>query len=100
MELLPETQTLLTQVEELSGLPVEILQDAEQPYLARITRAKPGVPAHLLRINPTLVAPDYLIVYECAFIVRMYALPPDERREFADMPAGRWVPWESLVTVN
>lgn len=89
MELLDETQAVLARVEALTGQPVEILRDAELPYLARITRARAGTPAHILRVNPTLGAPDYLIIYECAFIVRLYETPPDERREFSGAATGR-----------
>jgi hypothetical protein len=89
MELRPETRETLQRVEELSGKPVEIIQDASQPHLARITRARQGVPSHLLRVNPSLGEPDYLIVYECGFILRLYELPPEERREFAGAAQAR-----------
>ena len=88
MELRPETQDVLSQVEELTKTPVDIIEDAEQPHLARITRAHGGASSHLLRVNPTLGAPDYLIVYECGFILRQYQLPPEQRREFGGTAQG------------
>ena len=88
MELRSETQEVLRHVEELTQTPVEIIEDALQPHLARITRARSGVPAHLLRINPTLGEPDYLIVYECGFLLRTYQTPPEQRREFGGTAQG------------
>jgi hypothetical protein len=89
MNLRPETQEILRRVEDVTGIPVEIIQDTHQPHLARITRARRGVPTHILRVNPTLGDPDYLIVYECGFILRQYDDLPDERREFAGTAEGR-----------
>jgi len=40
MELRSETRAIIKQVEELTGKPVEILQDESQTLLARITRAR------------------------------------------------------------
>lgn len=64
MDVRPATQAILGRVEEVTGFPVEILHDPSLPYLARVTRATPATPVHLLRINPTRGAPDYLIAYE------------------------------------
>ncbi len=88
MNFLPDTRSILDRVEGVTGTPVEIIQDADQPHLARITRARTGIPAHLLRVNPTLGAPDYLIAYECGFILRLYDTPAEERRDFAGTDEG------------
>lgn len=84
-----KTQDILRRVEELTGAPVELVTDADQSTLARITRARGGAPAHLLRINPTLGEADYLVIYQCAFILRQYETPADERWEFAGTAQGR-----------
>ena len=89
MNLRPETRGILHRVEELTGTPVDVIEDAGQPQLARITRARAGSAVHALRVNPTLGDPDYLIVYQCGFILRLYETPPDERREFAGAAQGR-----------
>lgn len=89
MDLRPETQEILRKVEELTETPVEVVEDANQSHLARITRARGEVPFHLLRVNPSLGEPDYLIVYECGFILRLYNTSPEERREFAGTAQGR-----------
>jgi hypothetical protein len=89
MHFLPETDDVLRQVEELTGAPVEMIEDGDLTQLARITPARTGLPAHLLRVNPTLGTPDYFIVYQCGFLLRLFGQPTAERREFAGTPAGR-----------
>jgi hypothetical protein len=89
MKLLADTQAILQRVEEVTGIPVEIIQDADQPHLARVTRARAGIPAHILRVNPTLGAPDYLIAYQCGFLLRLYDTPIEGRRDFAGTAEGR-----------
>ncbi len=63
---------VLAEVERVTGHPVEVIDDPDLPYLARITRATGAAPAHLLRVNPTKGEPDYLIVYEAGFLLRLY----------------------------
>ena len=89
MNVRSETRDILEKVEELTGTPVEIIEDPTIPQLATIARAHSGVPFHLLRINSSLGEPDYLIIYECDFILRLYHLPPEERSEFAGSGRGR-----------
>jgi hypothetical protein len=89
MNLRAETQEILERVEEISGKPVEILEDATQPHLARITRARGNDARHLLRVNPSMGEPDYLIAYECGFILRLFKTPSEDRREFAGTAHGR-----------
>ncbi len=89
MTLRSETRDILNKVEELTGTPVEIVEDPTIPQLATIARAHSGVPFHLLRINASLGEPDYLIVYECGFILRLYHVPPEERSEFTGSGRGR-----------
>lgn len=89
MDLRPETREILKSVEELSGKPVEVVEDANQPHLARITRARGDASMHVLRVNPSLGEPDYLIVYECGFILRLYETAADQRRELAGTGHGR-----------
>ena len=89
MTMRSETQEILNKVEELTGTPVEIIEDPTGVQLATIARARNGVPFHLLRINASLGEPDYLIVYQCGFILRLYQLPPDERFEFTGSGRGQ-----------
>lgn len=89
IELRPETQAILQRAEEITGVPVEVMEDSTQSTLARITRARGGARSHLLRVNPTLGEPDYLITYECGFMLRLYKTPSADRREFAGTAQGR-----------
>lgn len=89
MELRPETREIIGQVQDLTGKSVEIINDESQPVLARITRARSGMPSHILRVNLSLGEPDYLVAYECGFILRTYATSPEQRREFAGSAQGR-----------
>lgn len=89
MNLREETQAILKDVEDISGSPVEIIRDPELPYLARISRARAGVPAHILRINPAKGEPDYLVAYECGFMLRLFQIPAEARYEFSASDHGR-----------
>jgi len=89
IELRPETQDILRRVEELTGVPVDVAADSTQSTLASMTPARGGAPAHLIRANPSLGEPDYLIIYQCGFLLRQYAIPADERWDFAGTAQGR-----------
>ena len=89
MELSPITEEILQRVEEVTGTPVEIIADGSLQVLAKVTMARPGASSHLLRVGLNRPVPDYLIAYECGFILRLYANPPAERFEFGHHDAGR-----------
>jgi hypothetical protein len=89
MGLSPESQEILKQVEETSGLPVDIVADDSLQVFAKVTMATRGAKSHVLRINPYRRGPDYVIAYECGFILRLYGVPPAERFEFAASDTGR-----------
>jgi hypothetical protein len=74
-------------VEERTGLPVHVEPDASLPpnLLAKMTMARGKMPFHRVACQPDRSAsPDYLIVYECGFVLRHYAIPPQERVDFAN----------------
>jgi hypothetical protein len=85
----PDTQSILHDVEATTGTPVEVIPDASLSVLAKVTMARPGLPAHLVRYNPSRQDPDYLIAYECGFVLRQYANLPEERLQFTDTDDGR-----------
>jgi len=89
MNLLLATEVVLQRVQSTTGRPVEIVEDAEQQHLARMTRARDGATTHLLRTNPTMGDPNYLIVYECGFVLRQFDVPTDNRVDFAPTGEGR-----------
>lgn len=83
MALLPETQEILNLVQERSGVPIEVLPDAQLQVYAKITVAKPGWPAHILRVKPSNQPADYVIAFECGFILRLLQNPPESRFDLA-----------------
>src|SRR5213080_4218332 len=94
MPLLPETSAVLKLVEERTGTPVELRDDPSLPVLANVTMARAGVSAHVVRFNPNRSAPDYLITYECGFVLqtsprdwlRRLALARAEKRPWLGCP--------------
>jgi hypothetical protein len=92
----PDTESILHEVESLTGTPVEVLPDPSLAVLAKVTMARPGLPAHLVRYNPSRQDPDYLIAYECGFILREYANPQELRLQFTDTESGRAAVMEML----
>jgi hypothetical protein len=84
-------QSIIDEVTRISGNRVQVVEDPALPHLARITRAglNGDLPVHVLRVNPTLGDPGYLIAYECGFLLRQLALPKEDRRDFAGTAEGR-----------
>ena len=91
--MLPQTQDILRTVEERTGVPVEVITDATVEGLAQVTMARPGIPAHLVRIRDPYQPADYLVAYQCGFILRLYDCPPADRFQFADADAGKREVW-------
>ncbi len=86
--MLPQTQDILKTVEKRTGIPVEVIYDTKTEGLAQVTLARSGIPAHLVRIRDARQPADYLIAYQCGFILRLYDSPPAERFQFADTAAS------------
>ncbi len=91
MALSSSVEKVLRLVEEKSGLPVHVEADSSLPKneLAKVTMARGGMPFHRVAVQPHASAtPDYLIVYQCGFILRVYAVPPEARFAFAAVDAA------------
>jgi len=70
-EFLPSANQALSELEEATGKPVQIVEDPELKVLATIRRAGPGQGSHVLRIKEgENQAADYLIVFECRMALR------------------------------
>ena len=88
MSLRDVTRAVIAQVENASGRPVLATEDDSLPTLASVRMARGNAPAHTITYNPGAgSAPDYLIAYQCGFILRLFANPPSNRWDFA--PAAR-----------
>jgi hypothetical protein len=83
------TREIIKQVEITSGYQVEVQKDPNLPVLATVRMARSPVPAHFLIYKPdTGEEPDFLICYQCAFILRLFTNPPDQRFDIASLPGG------------
>ncbi len=81
---------VIAEVEGLTGCPVEVRQDASIKQMAVLEMARGPTRVHRIRIHPNFQdEADYLICFECGFILRKYAVPPDARMDFAVNPNGR-----------
>ena len=73
-------QHALNALEELSGKPVVLQEDARLPNLARIQIASSTRPVHVLSYNPTAVTElPYLACFQCELAKRALLAAPDER---------------------
>ena len=62
-------------------------EDRSLPVISHIQIARGPVPMHKLRYRPTPDGtPDYLICFQCGFIIRLYENPPEQRYDFEGSP--------------
>jgi len=85
---LTEITDVLQQVEERSGIPVEVTTDPSMPTFASIKIAKGPATHHVLTYNPTKPGVDYHVAYQSGFVLRLFENSPDERYEFAGTKSG------------
>ena len=84
------TRAIIAQVERASGYPVLVTEDRSLQTLAAVRVARGSAPAHSITYNPSVTTqPDYLIAFQCGFILRLFANPPSERCDFAPAAHGR-----------
>ena len=86
------SETILKQVEAVTGLPVQVESDnrLQAPLLARVQIARGGIPLHRVTYHPSATGmADYLIAFQCSFVMRLYTLPFEERFDLTDTPAAR-----------
>jgi len=77
---------VLRLVEERSGIPVHVEPDATLPgtLLAKVVMARGKLPLHRVTYRPnSATPPDYLICQQAGFILRLFATPPESRKDFA-----------------
>lgn len=86
MPLHPAAQQLIRKVEELSGMPVHVKEDADLKVMATVSPARGPAPAHFLSYRPGTQAVDYLVACQLGFLVRLYSCPAGERREVVALP--------------
>jgi len=90
LELRQVTREILRSAEEVSGLPVHVMEDPKLGTIATVRMARGAMPAHVVLYKPMPgEPPDYLICYQCGFILRKFAVPPESRFDLADTAAAR-----------
>src|SRR5690242_9348362 len=90
MSLREVTRAIIAQVERVSGGPVLVTEDRSLQTLAAVRMARGNAPAHTVTYNPaSSTQPDYLIAYQCGFILRLFANPPSDRWDFAAAAQSR-----------
>jgi hypothetical protein len=90
MTLRDVTRTVTALVQTVSGCPVVVSEDVSLKTLAasRIARGANGI--HSISFNPSTVKePDYLICYQCGFILRLFGVSESDRVDLAGTTEGR-----------
>jgi len=92
MTLREVTRTVLKLVEEASGCPMVVNEDRSLMTLAASRIARGVNRIHSISFNPSAVSePDYLICYQCGFILRLFGNPAADRVDLAGTTEGRQV---------
>ena len=92
MSLSSTTQGFLSEVESSTGLRVVVEEDPrlQAPLLAKVQIARRGIPFHRVSYHPTAQGmADYLVCYQCAFVLRLHSLPSAERFDLMDNPVAQ-----------
>lgn len=90
MTLRDVTRTLIDRVETVSGCPVLVSDDPSLKTLVSSRVARGANRIHVISYNPTAVKePDYLICYQCGFILRLFGVSESNRIDFAGTVEGR-----------
>ena len=83
------TRELLKAVETESGFPVHVREDADLATVASVRLARDPLPAHMISYRPDgKRVLDYLICYQCGFVLRHFAAPPAARGDARSTVAG------------
>jgi hypothetical protein len=92
MSLSATTQGFLREVESSTGFKVLVEEQGSQlqaPLLAKVQVARRGMPFHRVVYHPSAGdMADYLVCYQCSFILRLHSLPAAQRFDLADNPVA------------
>ena len=89
LKLLPETTSLVTQLEHLSNRSVEFMRVDSLPVLASIKIARNGASYHILQYRPSNNSVDYYIAQQVGIALRMFEQPKDQRFDFSSDGSGK-----------
>jgi hypothetical protein len=86
----PVTHDFLALVERETGYPVQLVEEPGLPVLSRVRVAHEGAPLHSVSFRPAQdESVDYLICYQCGFVLRLFDNPPNARYQFVPAERGR-----------
>ena len=90
MTLRQTTREVIKLVEEISGIPVRVVEEPRLSTNASVRMARKGIlPDHLILYKPQPGKPPvYQICFECAHIIRMFQNPPARRFVLAGTEKG------------
>lgn len=90
MKIREVTRKVIASLEEKSGYLVTVVKNSSLPTLATIRIARGNIPTHILSYKPGTKneTPDFAICWQCAFALRMYEYPPDQRFLIGSNPEG------------
>ena len=89
MTLREVTRTIIKLVEDVSGCPVIVREDASLKALTASRIARGTNKIHMISFKPSTVSePDYLICFQCGFILRLFSIPATDRFDFAGTVGG------------
>lgn len=76
--------TITDEVQRLSGRGVRVIPDPSLKVHSTMKTARGDAPFHVIAYNPKLAAhPEYLIAFQCGFLLRLFTTPPEQRVDFA-----------------
>lgn len=84
------TYGLIAEAESRGGVSVQVRTESDLKTLAAIRYSRlPGTP-HFILVSPRGErTADYLVTFQCGFLLRMLDLPVNERRQFASTRLAR-----------
>lgn len=94
MTLREVTRTVIKRVEDASGCSVVVSEDASLKTLAASRIARGANKIHLISFNPSTVSePDYLICFQCGFILRLFSIPAADRFDLVGTVEALTINW-------
>lgn len=76
-------QSAREQAEQVSGYPVQVIEDPELKTFSTVTMANRTGVSHIIRYRPDCAPQlDFLVAFQCGFVIRAYNTPPELRADF------------------
>jgi len=91
----PETEKIVAELEERSGLPVQVVPMRDLAVMARVTMSPHATGSYIVQYRPGISFVDYAIAFQCGHVLRSLALPAADRRQFV-ASAGA-MPWGAAL---